>query len=499
MSTNEPLNQPEPPQPLVEPNHDQPPPGLSPAPPPALTSTPPIRPGKPVGWILLVLLALVLGVVAGDPTRRAKVLGWFGVKSQPPTNQGIAVATAQDRYYCPMHPEYQSTKPGECPICNMTLVKAESPAAEAPKNKLPSGTIHITPAKQQLIGVTYGEVTTEPLTRTLRTVGRVTYDETKISRIQTKIDGWIDKVFVDFTGQLVTKDQPLLSLYSPDLVATQQEYLLALKAKKYLGNSEYREIATSTNSLVDASKKRLQLWDITDNQIKQIEERGEPLKTLTLYAPTSGFVMTRNAYEHQRITPETELYTIVDLSRIWVIADVYEFEMSLIKLGLTATVSFGALPGQIFRGKVTYLNPQLDAATRTLKVRIELPNPSFVIKPEMYADVEFEISYGNQLSIPEEAVLNSGAEQTVFVAQKGGYFEPRKVELGAKVDRRYIVLSGLEAGEKIVTSSTFLIDSESRLKSAIGGMTNPSHAGHGQAVGPADPATPADHSQHQPR
>jgi len=369
----------------------------------------------------------------------------------------------------PMHPVYKSDKPGIAPDCGMQLVPVyaeEGGTGEAP----PKGSTMITPAKQQIIGVTYGVVSVEPLTRTIRTVGRITYDETKIVKINPKIEGWIEKVYVDFTGKLVKKGQPLISIYSPELVSTQQEYLLALKSKEYLSKSPFPEIANSSNSLLQSTKKRLEFWDIREDEIREIEKRGEPVKTMTLYAPSSGFVLTRNAFERQRVMPESELYTIADLSRVWVLADIYEYEIPMIKLGQTATILLSYYPGETFSGKVTYIYPQLDNITRTLKVRLEFSNPDFKLKPDMYANVGFQIDYGKQISVPEEAVLDSGNEQIVFVAREEGLFEPRKVSLGAKVDKRFIILSGLVPGEKIVTSGNFLIDSESRLKSAMGGM-----------------------------
>ncbi|HNJ44263.1 MAG TPA: efflux RND transporter periplasmic adaptor subunit, partial [Acidobacteriota bacterium] len=372
------------------------------------------------------------------------------VKAETP-NPEVSGTTGERKilyWQDPMNPANRSDKPGKAPD-GMDLVPVY--AEEGSQPQMPPGTVKISAAKQQLIGVTYGEVTSDSLTHTIRTVGRVAYDETKITRIHTKIDGWLDKVFVDFTGKLVTKGQPLISLYSPDLVSTQQEYLLALKAKNYLGQSEYKEIATSTNSLFESSRKRLLLWDIPEEEIQQIEKRGEPMRTLTLYAPSDGFVLAKNAYERQRVTPETELYTIADLSNIWVLADIYEYEIPSVKLGQSTTVTFSAFPGETFRGKITYIYPQLDNMTRTLKVRIELPNSGFKIKPDMYANIELQIGYGEQLSIPEEAVLDSGSEQTVFVVLEGGYFEPRNVQLGAKVGNRFIILNGLNVGEKIVT------------------------------------------------
>jgi RND family efflux transporter MFP subunit len=341
----------------------------------------------------------------------------------------------------------------------------------------------------------------QPLSKTIRAVGRVAYDETKIARIHTKIEGWIEKVYVDFTGQLVKKNQPLIGLYSPELVSTQQEFLIASKAKDYLGDNPFKEISTNALSLYESTKERLRLWDISEQQIQEIEARGTPLKTLTLYSPIDGFVLTRNAFERQRITPDTELYAIADLSTIWVLADIYEYEAPLIKLGQAVIMTLTYFPGKTFTGKVTYIYPEVDNTTRTLKVRVEFTNANFQLKPDMYANVELRIDYGQQLAVPEEAVLDSGAEQIVFVARGGGYFEPRQVKLGQKVGNAFIVLEGLKAGEQVVTSANFLIDSESQLKSAIGGIGHAGHGGGAPAGGepkaPPQPKGQPDHSQHQ--
>jgi len=328
----------------------------------------------------------------------------------------------------------------------------------------------IDPARQQLIGVKIGEVDIVPLTRTIRTVGKITFDETKIVRIHPKIEGWIENVYVNFTGMPVKKGQPLLSIYSPDLVSTQQEFLLSLKARQSLGKSDFAEIASSANSLYEASRKRLQLWDIPDSEINKIERTGQTAKALTLYAPNGGYVLAKNVFQRQKVTPDTELYSIADLSKVWVIADIYEYEMEAIRVGQTATMNLSYYPGETFRGEITFIYPELDPQTRTLKARIEFPNPRLKLKPDMYVNVELPIVYPRQVSVPEEAVLDSGDEQIVFVAFEGGHFEPRKVKLGAKVDNRYIVLSGLQAGEKIVVSGNFMIDSESRRGSSMAGM-----------------------------
>ncbi|MFB3815593.1 MAG: efflux RND transporter periplasmic adaptor subunit [Terriglobales bacterium] len=394
----------------------------------------------------------------------------------------------------PMHPAYKSDKPGKAPDCGMDLVPVYE-GGDIAEQTAPAGSVKIDPAKQQLIGVALGEVSDEPLVRTIRAVGKVTFDETKVAHIHTKFEGWIERVFVGFTGDLVRKGQPLLSIYSPELVSSQQELFIAKRAKDYLGNNRDQEISSNALSLYNSARERLRLWDIPDAEIQRIEERGTPIKALTLYSPLNGFVTTRNAFEQQKVTPDTDLYTIADLTTVWVMADVYEYEIPQIQLGQPATVTLSYFPGKKFRGKVAYINPQLDPTTRTLKVRVEVPNPNFELKPDMFANVDIQIDYGKRISVPSEAVLDSGSEQIVFVAHEGGYFEPRKVELGGKVDNRFIVLSGLQRGEKIVTSGNFLIDSESRLKSATGAM---GHAGHGGGLEDSTQTSgQQDHSQHQ--
>lgn len=378
-------------------------------------------------------------------------------------------------YQDPMHPAYKSNKPGQAPDCGMDLVPIYADEGKPVDRALPAGTIRINPEKQQLIGVQYGQVETRRLARTIRAVGRLTYDETRIARIHGKIEGYIEQVMVDFTGKEVRKGEPLLTIYSPELLATQQEFLLAARARRQLADSPFREVSSGSESLYQAARKRLDLWDISEEQIADIEKRNQPRKNLTLYAPLSGFVTARNAFPRQRVTPETELYAISDLSVVWVLADLYEYEIPLINVGQQATMTLSYFPGQKFSGKVTYLYPQLDPMTRTLKVRLEFPNPEYRLRPDMFANVEFAADFGQQLAVPQEAVLDSGAERTVFVDRGDGYLEPRKVELREKVDGWYIVHKGLAAGERVVTSGNFLVDSESLLKSAAGAMGG--HAG----------------------
>ena len=389
---------------------------------------------------------------------------------------------------------YQRNRPKAVPA--PTSTDLTSTGTETTSTNMPETAFKISPEKQQLIGVQYGTVENQTISKSLRAVGRAAFDETKIVRINPKIEGWIENVYVDFTGKLVQKGQPLLSIYSPDLVQTQEEYLLALKSRKQLAESPFGEAVNFSESLVQSARRRLELWDITEAQIKELEKRGTPSRTMTLYAPASGFVMTRNAFPRQRVMPDTELYSLADLSTIWIVADIYEFEAADIKLGQPATVTLSSYPGREFFGKITYIYPEVDNTTRTLKVRVELANKNFLLKPDMYADVTLSINYGSRLVVPQEAVMDSGSEQLVYVSLGDGYFEPRKVQVGAKVDNKYVVLAGLKSGERVVTSGNFLVDSESKLKSASGGMGMPG-MDHGGGSKPQDQGAPkVDHSQH---
>ena len=361
-----------------------------------------------------------------------------------------------------MNPSHKSDQPGIAPD-GMKLVPVYADEAKQTTTQ-PPGTVEIPPEKQQLMGVTYGAAEYATATGSIRAAARVTLDETKIAKVQTKLEGWIEKVAVNFTGKLVQKGDPLLTIYSPEALATQQEYLLAAKAERVMQDNPVHEMLGSTENLVAAAKKRLELWDIGDAQIDEVSRTGQTIKNLTLYSPISGFVMERNAFPSQRVTPETVLYTLADLSTVWVIADVFEYEAVNIRLNQPATLTLTYLPGRAFHGRVSYILPQVDPATRTLKVRIEIANPGYALKPDMYGEVEFQTGGARRLVVPQSAVLNSGDSQTVFVDRGNGYFEPRAVKIGEQMDSRIEILSGLKAGERIVVSGNFLMDSESRLK-----------------------------------
>ena len=386
------------------------------------------------------------GQMAGSKAAERKVLYWYDA----------------------MNPGRHYDKPGKAPD-GMDLVPMYAESSGA-MSEMPPGTVMISPTKQQLIGVRTDTVKRESVNRTIRAVAQVQIDETKIARIHVKIPGWVDQIYVDFVGKLVRKGQPLFSFYSPDLVSTQQEYLIALRAQKDLGTSPFPEVSKGSETLLQAARERLRLWDISDDQLKKLDETGQAIRDITMYSPVDGFVTKREVYEKMYLQPETELYELVDLSTVWVNAEIYEFEVPYVKVGQPATMSLSYFPGRTYTGKVAYIYPTVDPTTRTVKVRLEFSNPDFDLKPDMFAEAQLNISYGTQVFVPQEALLDAGTEQIVFVALGDGYFEPRKVQLGARLDGRIIVLFGVKPGERIVTSGNFLIDSESRLKSAMGGM-----------------------------
>jgi RND family efflux transporter MFP subunit len=372
-------------------------------------------------------------------------------------------------WYDAMNPQRTYDKPGKAPD-GMDLVPKYADGDEGALNKMPVGTVKISSQNQQVIGVQTAVVRNEVLVRALRTTGQITADETKIAHVHVKISGFIEDVFVDYVGQLVKKGQPLFTLYSPDLVSAQEEYLIAKRGDKYLSGSQFAEVSQGAQSLLRSARERLRLWDISDDQIKKLDETGQVNRTLTFYSPISGFVTDRKAFPQTAINPDMDLYQITDLSTVWVNADVYEYEVPFVRVGQRAVMQLSYYPGKSYAGRIAYIYPTVDPMARTVKVRIEFSNPQFELKPQMFANIELNINYGHQVVVAQEAVLDSGDKQYVFVVHEGGVFEPRPVQLGAKFEEKVTVLSGLKAGETIVTSGNFLIDSESRLKSAMGGM-----------------------------
>ena len=384
------------------------------------------------------------------------------------TNPGSSAQTRKILYwYDPMHPAYKSEKPGIAPDCGMALVPKY---ADDDMSKMPAGTVVIPNDKQVLAGVRTTVVERKPLMREIQTTAQIVADETRISHVHVKVDGYIDRVFVDYVGQLIKKGDPLFTLYSPDLVSTEEEYLIAKRGNATLGSAPFKDVAQGAQSLLASTRQRLKLWDISDEQIKKLDETGNVERDLTFYSPVTGFVTDRKAFPQTSVTPDTELYTVSDLSSVWATADIFEYEVPFVHVGQRVTFSLSYYPGKIYSGAISYIYPTVDPQTRTVKVRVQVPNPDYTLKPQMFADAQLHINYGTQILVPEEAVLDSGTVQQVFVVHDGGAFEPRKVMLGPVVDGNVAVLSGLKPGEIVVTSGNFLIDSESRLKTSAGGQ-----------------------------
>jgi Cu(I)/Ag(I) efflux system membrane fusion protein/cobalt-zinc-cadmium efflux system membrane fusion protein len=331
------------------------------------------------------------------------------------------------------------------------------------------GTIRVDPNTVQSIGVRTATVTTGELKKTIRTVGRVAYDESRITSVNSKVTGWIEKLHVDTTGQEVRKGEPLIDIYSPALVSAQQEYLIARGHFEKVKGSPFPDVVKSAREMLASARKRLDYWDIDDAQIATLERTGEVRKTLTLYSPFNGVVVSKAVFDGTRVMTGMELFRIADLSRIWVQADVYEYELPWVKRGVPVTVTLDYLPGKKFHGTVTYVYPYLEGKTRTATARIELDNPGMQLKPDMYAHVELQPRVmGNTVLIPSDAIIRSGIRNVVFIARGEGRFQPREVSLGLEgEDGTVQVLSGLSGGERIVVSAQFLLDSESNLKEAL--------------------------------
>lgn len=448
----------------------------------------------------LVAVLIALAVIAYGLYRYGHAIPGFREipffqKGHEHTLKPVLTAEGEIDYWtCPMHPSVKMKDPGTCPICGMELTPVTkdtgSESRDAPhETGMPGGEDHsghvtkgaspdagagkpkteftVSPERQQLIGVKTTPVAMRALDRTVRTVGTVVLDETKVERVHTRFSGWVDKLYVNYTFEHVHKGQPLFSIYSPELVSTQEEYLIALRSKEALSGSGYPEISGSSDALLQAAERRLRLWDVSQGQIDELARTGKVKENLVVYSPVSGHVLEKNVFPNMYVEPGTVLYTIADHTSVWVEADVYENEIPLVKIGDEATMTLAALPGREFKGKVTFISPHLDMKTRTAKARLEFPNPDLSLLPEMYADVVIEAPIGERLAVPDSAVLRTGTSDVVFVSKGGGRMEIRAVELGAKAGGYYEVLGGLSDGELVVSRARFLIDSESKIQNAV--------------------------------
>ena len=416
---------------------------------------------------LIAFLPTMSPVTNWDQKHLLSVFGLATVHAEEALKAGMVDPKTGKKikyWAAPMDPTYIRNEPGQSPM-GMDLVPVYEEAGE---EKEPSSTIRIDPVTQQNMGVRLGRVQKKALSKTIRTFGTITTDETGLYSVNVKFNGWIETLYVDFLGERVEKGQPLFDIYSPDLLTAQQEYLIALQQQKGLNGSARK----GDNRLLDASRTRLAYWDLTDEQIAHLEAAGEIQKTITIFSPASGVVVKKNALKGHYVKAGEHQYEIADLSTVWVDVDIYEYELPWVHKGMPAEMDLAYTPGKRYSGEVLFIYPYLDPKTRTARLRLSFPNPDDNLKPGMYANVYLQNTLpGERLVVPQEAVIDSGVRKRVFVSRGKGKFEPREVTLGVEGnDYTFEVIDGLEEGDEIVLSGQFLFDSESRLKEAIAKM-----------------------------
>ncbi len=383
-------------------------------------------------------------------------------------------AQQAELWTCPMHLQYVLDHFGTCPICGMDLV----PQKSLKKTETPS--LHIDSGQQKLLGLRFVSVQRAPFGQAIRTTGRLAYDETLVHHIHTKYEAYVEHLFANYVGKAVKKGEPLVSLYSPELYSAEQEYLIAQKAGTATVHGGI--------NLVDAAREKLLLWNLSPQDIATLERSGRASRTFNLYAPIAGYVIAKTAVHGMRIKPEDSLFDIVDLSRMWVLADVYEYELPRVKLGQTATVTLPYWPDRKWQGTISFIFPSVDPKTRTVRVRIEVHNPSSDLKADMFADVELKVESREALVIPDDAVIETGRRKLVFVKDAEGSLQQREIVTAERSGHLFEVRSGLQEGELVAQGSSFLLDSEARLQS---GFLDEKAA---VDLGPAQPQT--DHSAH---
>lgn len=360
----------------------------------------------------------------------------------------------------------------EASIASETHEAASSPSSAQP-TETPLAPVQLSAERLQSIGVKFGVVSRKRLQDEIRTTGTVAIDETRLSYVQTRISGHIEKVFADATYQYVREGQPLFAMHSPELIAAEREYLLAKRNAKELSQSAIPSVASGVASLLDSTKDRMAQWNIPEKEIERLESTGEVVDALEIDSPVSGYITERNALPNLAVQPDTRLYTVADLSVIWVLAQVFQNDLSRVRVGAPASLTVDSYPGRVFHGRVDFIYPDVDIVTRTSRVRMVFANSRLTLTPGMFVNANLQVPLGEQLVIPAGGVLQSGTRQIVFVDRGAGYLEPRQVQLGRRAGDEYIVLGGLKAGERIVTSANFLVDSESQLQAAIGAFAPP--------------------------
>ncbi len=404
--------------------------------------------------IVAVILTAGLGAIGGY---------WYAIQSEGKRGEDIGISPPEQPtkkplfYRSPMNPGITSPVP------------AKDEAEDAP-----AGTVKIDPVTIQDFGVRTARVERRELSWAVQTIGRVAHDEDLLTRLHPKTEGWIEKLFVSKTGESVERDAILLNIYSPKLVTSQQEYVLALnnlKNLKELEDSPFEDILQGARDLVRSARERLVLLDVPEHQIRELEQTRTIKKSLHIHSPVKGIVMNINAREGQYVTPQTELFRLADLTRVWVYADLYEYELPWVQVGDAAEMWLAGIPGRAFRGRVTHIYPYTEAKTRTIKVRLEFENEDLLLKPEMFVNVTLQAARTRDaVVVPAPSVVRSGTREQVFVVRESGKFEPRTVKLGVTSGEWVQILDGVEPGEEIVTSALFLIDSESKLREATAKM-----------------------------
>lgn len=413
-----------------------------------------------------LVVALLLLAFAGITGTTA----WL-VRERGDRHEHAKEAPAAQRYHCPMHPQIVQDRPGSCPICGMDLVPLAPGRAASGTAPADRAEVHLPVGKLAGIGARTEAVATGPFVREVRAAATIAPDETRLRTVTTKIDGYIEKLWADAVGDVVVKGQPLLEIYSPELLAAQQEYLVALRAKDRLAGSSVPAVAGSGAELAESARRRLELLDLSPAQIDALAATGKASRTVVLPAPIGGTIVKRDVVQGQRVGREMPLLELVDLSRVWAIASVFEHELPFVKEGARATMRLTYLPGRVFEGKVEKVYPTVDATTRAAQVRVAFPNDG-ALKPGMFAEVLLESDLGDRLRVPTDAVVDTGTRKVVFVEREPGLFEPRTVVTGIELPDAVEVLSGVTAGERVLAAGTFFVDSESKLRAALQATTH---------------------------
>lgn len=414
--------------------------------------------------VAIAVAAIVVVAAAGGGFYLWQQKHGKGTKEAKQGDQG------QVLYTCAMHPFIIKDKPGTCPICGMALIKKVQGGSQASEKEMAKlGEVSLSPTQMVMANVATVEAKSMPLSKEISAVGIVQYDQARQAKVTSWVAGRLDRLFVNTVGAYVTKGKPVAEIYSPDLVSAQQEYLLALKSREQFKHSPIQSISQGGDGLVGSARQRLKLMGVKDEQIAALEKAGQPNIRLSIYTPLSGVVIEKVAQEGQYVNMGDPLFNIADLSSVWVEVEVYENEFPNIKVGQTVNIVSQSYPGKAFKGRVSFVYPFLDPKTRTVKVRVELPNPGLKLKPDMFVSATVKAPLGSSIVVPGAAVIDTGKRQVVWVEVKPGAFEPRDVQVGTRDGDQVQILSGLKAGEKVAATGGYLIDSESQLKGSTGG------------------------------